>query len=402
MNALMQYEEQGGAMVVETATAAAAAQAKALVEARFIVALRRPRDFDVARERLLKDCRRPSFAAGARYVKPIGRDRSKWPTGPSIRFAEAAIRAMTNIAVDTMSVYDDREKRIVRVTVTDLEANATYSLDVTVTKAVERKHVKDGDVVLRTRTNSYGEPVHLIEATDDDILNKQAALISKAIRTLGLRLIPGDLIDECMDLVVETQRNEDARDPDAARRALFDGFAELGVGAEALKGLLGHGGETLTPAERDTLKGIYRALRDGETTWREVMEAQGGDDRKPGAISMPQAKAKAAPKPEPDPANPRQAPEAPGPAYQQPAATDADDHVDQAPAFALDGRDPPPAAPAEQRRTPLTPQEVKVLTTRAKTAGLNLEAISLEVGGLYRENVTAIQKAIDDAAKAQG
>jgi hypothetical protein len=388
MNALTNFDHGTGEMVqvVETATAAAAAQAKALVEARFIVALRRPRDFDVARERLLKDCRRPSFAAGARYVKPIGKDKNKWPTGPSIRFAEAAIRAMTNIAVDTMSVYDDREKRIVRVTVTDLEANATYSLDVTVTKAVERKFIKDGDVVLRSRKNSYGDDVHLIEATDDDILNKQAALISKAIRTLGLRLIPGDLIDECMDIVVQTQRNEDARDPDAARRSLFDGFADLGVGAESLKALLGHNGETLTPAERDTLKGIYRAVRDGETTWREVMEAQGGDDRKPGTITMPQPKPKAT---QPDSA---------GPAHQQPVGDDAGNHADEAPRLALDGRDQPPVTPAAQRRVALSPQQVKVLTTKAKAVGLDLNAIGEQVGGLYVENVTAIHKAIDDAA----
>jgi hypothetical protein len=258
--------------VQDTASTAVAAQAKALVEARYIMAVRRPRDMDVVRERMLKECCRPSFAAVARYVKPIGKDRAKWPTGPSIRFAEAAIRNMTNITVEVMTVYDDREKRIVRVTVTDLEANVPYFQDVTITKTIERRQAKEGDTVLSTRTNSYGDKLYILEATDDDIVNKQQALISKAIRTLGLRLIPGDIIDECMDQVLVTQKNADAEDPDAAKRKLFDAFHGLGVQAGQLKEYLGHDAASLAPKELSDLRALYAAIRDGDATWRDVMD----------------------------------------------------------------------------------------------------------------------------------
>ena len=265
----------------DTASTAVAAQAKALVEARYIMALRRPRDMDVVRERMLKECARPSFAAVARYVKPIGKDKSKWPTGPSIRFAEAAVRNMTNITIETMTVYDDREKRIVRVTVTDLEANVPYSQDVTIAKTIERRQKKDGDTVISTRTNSYGDTLYILEATDDDIINKQQALISKAVRTLGLRLIPGDIVDECMEQVLVTQANADAEDPDAAKRKLFDAFGHLGVRAEQLKEYLGHDAATLAPKELQDLRALYAAIRDGEANWRDVMDqklakAEGG------------------------------------------------------------------------------------------------------------------------------
>lgn len=256
----------------DTAATAVAAQAKALVEARYIMALRRPRDMDIVREKMLKECMRPSFASVARYVKPIGQDRSKWPTGPSIRFAEAALRNMGNATIETMTVYDDREKRIVRVTVTDLEANVPYSQDITIAKTIERRRKKDGDVVLSQRTNSYGDTVYILEATDDDIINKQQALISKAIRTQGLRLIPGDIVDECMDQVVVTQKNEDAQDPDAAKRKLFDAFGSLGVRAEQLKEYLGHDAATLAPKELVDLRALFAAIRDGESIWRDVME----------------------------------------------------------------------------------------------------------------------------------
>jgi len=58
----------------ETASAYVAAQAKAVVEARYVMALRRPRQWDQVRQDLLKECKRPSFAnnKSAYYRKPIG------------------------------------------------------------------------------------------------------------------------------------------------------------------------------------------------------------------------------------------------------------------------------------------------------------------------------------------
>lgn len=278
-NALAVRQDFGGTSttlaVQETASTAVAAQAKAMVEARYIMAMRRPRDMDIVREKMIKECRRPSFAAVARYQKPIGKDQSKWPSGPSIRFAESALRNMTNITIETMTVYDDREKRIVRVTVTDLEANVPYAQDITITKTIERRKTKDGDTVIRTRTNSYGDTLYVLEANDDDIINKQNALISKAVRTLGLRLIPGDIVDECMDLVIDVQKNADAQDPDAAKRKLFDAFATLGVRAEQIKEYLAHDASNLSPKELADLRALFAAIRDGEATWRDVMENKG-------------------------------------------------------------------------------------------------------------------------------
>lgn len=256
---------------VETAATAIAAQAKALVEARYTVAMHRPRDWDQVRDRLLKDCRRPGFADSAIYHKPIGSDGIR---GPSIRFAEAAIRSMTNVVVETMTVFDDHERRIVRVSVTDLEANVPYSQDVTISKTIERNSTKKGDNVLRSRTGSRGQTVYILEATDDDILNKANALVSKAVRTLGLRLLPGDILDECMAVCETVQKDRDAQDPDAARRRLFDLFSGQGVSPDQLKEWLGHDGAKISLKEHETLRGIYTALREGETNWREVMDAR--------------------------------------------------------------------------------------------------------------------------------
>jgi hypothetical protein len=166
----------------------------------------------------------------------------------------------------------------VHVEIVDLETNVPYGHDVPVMKTVERRQTKPGDHVLGQRTNSAGDALYIIAATDDDIMNKQGALVSKAIRTLALRLVPGDLIDEAMDQVMITQKTEDAADPDLARRKLFDAFGSLGITIEQLKLYLGSDGSSLSPKETSDLRALYAALRDGETTWREVV-----DGRDPGA-----------------------------------------------------------------------------------------------------------------------
>jgi hypothetical protein len=261
----------------ETASTVLAAQAKAAIEARYVMAERHPRDLDVVREKLLKECKRPGFADVARYRKPVG----KGVEGPSIRFAEAAIRVMSNVGVEQMNIYDDREKRIVRVSVVDYESNTPYSSDITVEKTVERRSVKDGDEVLRTRQNKAGNLLYIIAATEDDLLNKQNALISKAIRTNGIRLLPGDIVEECMEQVLETQQNRDAQDPDASKRRIFDSFAAIGIGADQLKKWLGHEANQLTQKEIFDLRGMYSAIRDGETTWREIMEGKDVPEKRP-------------------------------------------------------------------------------------------------------------------------
>lgn len=252
----------------ETASTAVAAQARATIEARYVMALRNPRDLDTVRLKLLKECLRPGFAQVARYLKPVGQGI----TGPSIRFAETAIRCMTNISVESQAIFDSPEKRVLRITVTDLEGNTPYSLDITIEKTVERSKVAEGQTPISTRLNSNGKITYLVPATEDDLLNKQNAQVSKAIRTLALRLVPGDIVEEAMAQIIETQRNHDAQDPDAARKKLMDAFAGIGVQPGDLKAYLGHDTGVITPAELADLRAVFAAIRDGEANWRDTYD----------------------------------------------------------------------------------------------------------------------------------
>lgn len=256
--------------VVETASSAIAAQSKAMVESRYIMAMRNPRNWDAVRQDLIKECRRPSFAnnQSAYYVKPIG----KGVEGLGIRFVEVALRCMKNVLVETTMIFEDDTKEVHRVSVTDLEANITYPLDVRVSKTVERSKPNSDGSYLSVRKNSYNKDVYTIIGTDDDLLNKRGALISKAIRTIGLRIIPGDLCDEAEEIIKRIRLDEAAKDPDAERKKIVDAFDGIGVSATDLIGYLGHEIAKCSPAQLVTLRGIYGAIKDGEATWQSVMQ----------------------------------------------------------------------------------------------------------------------------------
>lgn len=255
---------------IESAATAVASQAKAMVEARYTIALHRPRNWDQVRQDLLKECRRPTFAnnKSAYYRKPIGQGVE----GLGIRFVEVALRCMTNVLIETTMIFEDVQKEVHRVSVTDLEANVTYPLDVKVSKTVERSKPSDDGSYISMRINSYKKPVYTVTANDDDLLNKRAALISKAIRTLGLRVIPGDLCDEAEGIIKAIRLDEAARDPDAERKKILDAFDGLGVKAAQLAEYLGHDIGTCSPTELVNLRGLYGAIKDGEATWATVME----------------------------------------------------------------------------------------------------------------------------------
>lgn len=273
----------------ETHTSALVAAAQAAVNARFIMAIQRPRNWDEVRARLLKECDRPGFAEVARYNKPIG----KGVKGPSIRFAEACLRYAGNLDAPVTTTFEDRYKRILHVAVVDFETNASYAIDITVDKTVERRELKDRTLIAE-RKNSTGQTVFIVEATEDELLNKQNALVSKALRTQVLRLIPGDIVDEAQRRCIETMATEDKRDPGEAKKRLLDAFAEIGVYPRDLEVFVGHNLDALQPAELRELREVYATVRDGEATWAAVVEARRGPKEAPRGPADLEAKLRAA------------------------------------------------------------------------------------------------------------
>gem|GEM_PF-2121319 len=198
--------------------------------------------------------------------------------GLSIRFAEAALRCMTNVHIEQVTVYDDSEKRIVQVSATDLESNETLSKQITVAKTVERSKPMDDGFFFSVRKNSGGRNVFTVPATEDDLLAKEGALVSKAIRTLAMRILPGDITDEAETLIKATSLNRAATDPDGERKRIVDAFASLSVQPGELKEFVGHDLAGCSPAELGELRNLYNAIKAGEATFRDALAAKHGKD----------------------------------------------------------------------------------------------------------------------------
>lgn len=260
--------------VAETASTAVAAREKAAVEARFLVAINRPRNPDESRVRLLTRCRSPQFAEVAEYEKPVG---GKKIHGASIRMMEEIARQWRNVDVQAPVVFDDHERRIIRVTATDLESNYSASVDVILEKTVERRAPRQGEEIVSQRVNSQGAVVYRIRADEDAFLVKQNANVSKARRECIRAIVPGDLVEEAMETCLATRKNGDAVDPAAARKRISDLFYRLGVMPQQLSELLGKPSlDVITPAELELLRSIHTAMKDGEATWSDIVEAHGG------------------------------------------------------------------------------------------------------------------------------
>lgn len=252
----------------EIAASATAARAKALVEAKYVMAMHRPRNIMQARTRILDACKRPAFADSAIYAKPVG---GKTMEGLSIRFAETAIQCMTNIEVSSTTIYEDDDKRILHISLTDLETNTSYGDDITIQKTVERRFLKDGQTAISERLNSKNEKTYLVMATEDDLANKVAAAKSKVIRNSGLRLIPQDILQEATDAIWDT-RDKGGGDPKEDTKKIVDAFSTLNVPPTELQSYLGHSLETISPKELKELRSIFAAIRDGEYSWNDYVK----------------------------------------------------------------------------------------------------------------------------------
>lgn len=252
----------------ETSAQAMAERAKAEVAALYQKAMLCPRNVDEARQRLMRHCKRPGFAERARYRLPFGETKVE---GPSIRFVEAAMQEYGNVLCDAFVTYESEDERKIIVRVLDLERNIAYSREAVVRKILERKRLRKGEAAIGTRINAKGEEVFLVRASEVDLARKQGAAESKATRTLGLRILPADIVEEGQAICIATMRNSDAKDPDAAKRSVLAAFETLGILAGKIAEYLGHPLDEVTPAELDDLRAAYATIKEGEATWRELV-----------------------------------------------------------------------------------------------------------------------------------
>ena len=162
-----------------------------------------PRDEEKIRKKLLADCRRPAFARLARYTKEVDGDTGETVTRAGVKFVEAALARWGNVWTQNCITDDAEKMRIVRVTITDMETGAVYSREIIIEKTAERARAGKHEKILGSRQTASG-PKFIVPATEDDLAAKEAVLTSIVVRQLGLRILPADLVAECMEEVAKT------------------------------------------------------------------------------------------------------------------------------------------------------------------------------------------------------
>jgi hypothetical protein len=262
--------EKARSGIERTSTEVLARTAAEQVRAHVLMARTNPRDWELVREDLLKHCARYRFADIARYRVPRGRDKPV--QGPSIHFARTVMGSVGNLSDEAQVLGDDETQRHMRVCITDFERNTRMSEDVVVQKLVERSFVPDGEVPVGQRVGSRGQTVYLLRPSEDEFLIRLHSVCSRIHRNLILSLLPRDILDDCMDRVVQTLAKEDAGlTPEEQRKRVFDSFAALRVPAKLLKEYLGHD-NPLSADETEELRGLKTAIRDGEVTFADALK----------------------------------------------------------------------------------------------------------------------------------
>lgn len=284
---------QVGTTLVPRRTSTADAKATreaALVQARLVIALQRPRNYDEIRQRLVALCRDRLFAEKAFYRKP----QKRWDPATrkmvddalvdfSIRFVETVLGVMGQ-AETRAWIEPGEEENLVCVTVMDYATNVSHALEGAVRHTVERRN-GSGREVVATRQNSYGDTVYICVATEEEMRQREMALASKMLRVCGLRVIPAELKAECEDEIRKTREKALTENPAAARNAIADRFLRIGVSVSELERYTGAPWAQATAADLTDLEGVLNAIAEGENRWADALadKLEGAEPERPAA-----------------------------------------------------------------------------------------------------------------------
>lgn len=242
----------------ELAVSSAQEMARAEIESSITIARKFPRDESQAFARLMKSCKRPSFAKGVEYSYPRG---GKQIHGPSVKVAREAARLWGNLRHGLEIVRDDEDSRQIRGYAWDVETNVKVSAEHEFRKLIFRK--KDGWIKPDERD--------LRELT-----NKHGAILQ---RNCLLQILPPDLIEDAVNESLMTMRDDDAKDPEGARKRLIMAFESLNISPKMLSKYLGHPVDELQPEGVEELRGIFASIKDGNSKWADYTKGNGETEK---------------------------------------------------------------------------------------------------------------------------
>lgn len=218
-------------------------RAIAEIQAAMAIAQRFPRDETAAHLKIIKNCKRLSFAESAGYSLKRG---GQIVSGPSIRMAEMMAANWGNLFYGFKELSRTNDSSEVEAYCWDLETNVKSVRSFTV------KHIRDkntGNVALTSERDKY----ELI-----------ANMAQRRVRACIFEIIPGDIKEDAERKCAETIKAGDGSQTMEQRiKSMVVAFDELGVTLEMIEGFLQHKITAIDPNEFVRLQKIYRSIRDG-------------------------------------------------------------------------------------------------------------------------------------------
>jgi len=216
------------------------------VQAAMVIAKKFPRDEFAAYEKIKTACKRKKLAESATYTYPRGGTKV---TGPSIRLAEALASSWGNIDYGIIELEQNDKYSSVMAYAWDLETNTRQSKIFTVPHV--RYSTKKGNEKLTDPRDIY-----------EMVANNGA----RRVRACILGVIPGDVVDDAVDMCSETlEKNLDGPIEDVTKKMLAAFKDKFGITKEMIEEYLGYSAESFTAQDIVKLKGVYSSLKDGMT-----------------------------------------------------------------------------------------------------------------------------------------
>jgi len=225
-------------MTAETQRAIAEIQAGA------IMALHNPRNPQVAVDRILNECQRPSLAEVAIYSFPRGGQNV---TGPSIRLAEVIKRNWGHIRSGWRCLERTKGRSLIQAYAYDIQNNVGED------RTFEVRHIRD--------TRQGPKPL-----TDErDIYELEANQAARRVRACILALIDGDVIEAALDQCTRTLEAKADTTPEGIKR-MMEAFKPFKVNQKMIEARIGRNLSSITAAQMVGLKNILNGLKDGMST----------------------------------------------------------------------------------------------------------------------------------------
>lgn len=206
------------------------------------IAAARPRNPVMCLDKMRNACMRKRLAEQATYCYARGGTNVE---GPSIRLLETLAAIWGNIKSGFRIIEQGLDYTKIEAFAIDLETNGEFTRE----------------EVVRHYRKAKGKETLLTEARD--IRELVANYAARAVRALLEKVVPPDMVDECLEQCEMTLKNDDSNTDPEKIKALVEAFASMKVSQAMIEAKIQRHIDAILPAQVIQLRKIYLSLRDG-------------------------------------------------------------------------------------------------------------------------------------------